>query len=639
MAKDTEVANLTAPIKITIPKKQIDAFQKQLDDIADTLEYIAVQFKDIDKVATRTFKDTSKGIKIVNQQNNKWVTDNRQITRGVRKINRETKKAGTGAKRLAKAWGFVPNAIAQARVQLGLLQFAMSKIFQMVAVPTAFFGGFAFLGAKVTEVTTEMSSLSEAVRFNMNDLRGLGLAAEEMGFTFEHVGSLIEELNNKMGGEKTGEQELLLREAFKGLNLEFEKLNKMSPEKQFETIMDAGAKLAKDGKWQELATSYDKLFGQEANRMLSRFNQQMLENGMTFREFNDHFSGFVAISERAEEGAKTFSGLWKKGLATVRRGFETFFGRIGAKLSVFQKIFEGIFQNFGSGLGEMSTYFEDLFIDTVVKGIQILVDLKNWIIDNQEAIKKFGKDSVTALTFFFNLGIKLFQKLRPYVIWALDKFNELSKTVGVDAVASFLLLVGAAAGLIVAFTAVGKAIAFLTSLFTTIFGVISKLYLILTNLPAVMAFVSKSWVILTGVVKASAIAFAPMLGWAAILFGIAAGAKAVYEEFDEVKRIVSDVMTGGFGKYFDKLYGVTDEEMAQAGQLDGYDLHLKKKRAMALAAKKAKVAGTTSTTQTDNSSSIQNSNNSTNQHFEVQINDSGTGQQFLETIPAGSPNG
>ena len=58
MAKEIEVASLTAPITVKIPFDTINKLEKKLDDIADTLEYIALQFKDIDKIATKTFKET-----------------------------------------------------------------------------------------------------------------------------------------------------------------------------------------------------------------------------------------------------------------------------------------------------------------------------------------------------------------------------------------------------------------------------------------------------------------------------------------------------------------------------------------------------------------------------------------------------
>ena len=63
MAKEIQVASLTAPITVKIPFDTIDKFEKKLEEMANTLEWIAVNFKMIENAANKTFKESSKNIR------------------------------------------------------------------------------------------------------------------------------------------------------------------------------------------------------------------------------------------------------------------------------------------------------------------------------------------------------------------------------------------------------------------------------------------------------------------------------------------------------------------------------------------------------------------------------------------------
>ena len=413
MAKEIQVASLTAPITVKIPFDMIDKFEKKLEDIADTLEYIAVQFKDIDKVATKTFKETSRGIKIVNQDNRKWVDGIEKVVIGQKKVAKETKKNTKNTKRLARAWGGVADKIAQVRVIVGLFEFAIGKVMQALLVPTGAFAGLAFLANKINSNTAEMVNLSKATGFAMNDMKALGLVAKEMGFTFEHINSLAEEWNNKIAGEKAGFAENNMREGLAAMGMSIKDVIDLEPDKAFEKIMNAGRDMVKNGKFDEFASAADKIYGQEANRMLTAFAQKMHDSDRDFSAFLNNYKDFVSVTSSAQNGAVTFTNMWNKGIAMVEKSFANFFGDLGSILGYSEGAFEDWLKTFGTGTKEIRKFMLKYAVKAFDDFIRILTESKNWIVDNQESIMLFAKLGYDALKSLLNIGINLVKALDP----------------------------------------------------------------------------------------------------------------------------------------------------------------------------------------------------------------------------------
>ena len=367
MAENIQVAALSADVKVTIPKKELGDFQAKLATIADTLEFITEQMLDMTKHVKGAFKDTNRHLKVTHNQNTKIVNDYRQMNKQARKHERT-------AKRTAKAMGGIEDAIAQIRVEQGLLNFAMNNMVKLMAIPAAIIGGFTFLAAKITGMTTEMALLSKATGFSLNHMRALEVEAKRMGFTFEHVNSLIEEMNNKLGGEAGGFVEINLQEGLDVLKVSSEELQKLKPEEQIEKIMNASQDLMRKGELAKVASAFDKMFGQEGNRLLGGFAQKMADTGKTYREIIEQNKRFVSLTDDAQKGARLFTGFFQTAGISIRTVMEEFFGQIGVKLSPFFQGVEPMFEDLAAKVMKwLGPGTLDAIADTAVMAFKELV--------------------------------------------------------------------------------------------------------------------------------------------------------------------------------------------------------------------------------------------------------------------------
>lgn len=374
-----EVAKLTAPITVKIPFQQIQAFQDMLNSIANTLDLIVTQFKDINKATTDSMKDATKGFKKAEGATEDWQEDLKKIVEENNKIQKEQKQTRKGATRVAKAWGGVANQVAKVRVGIGLLKFVVTSIIKVLSAPLLAGAGFLLLAARVNKTTSEMVRLSEATGMGVNDMNALALAAKDAGFTFEHVNSLIEEWNNKIAGEKSGFAEGQLREGLAGLGIALQDVIDLKPDKALEKIMNAGQKLAKEGRIDEFSSAVDKIYGQEANRLMTSWQKKLLQGKMTFSEMKKEFKEYVSLTERAQKGALFFTSIWNKSIAKMKNIFGGFFGDLGDRLRHMEKPFSDFIKAFDKNIGPL----KDLFLDFAVKGIQFafdkLIDLVEWL--------------------------------------------------------------------------------------------------------------------------------------------------------------------------------------------------------------------------------------------------------------------
>jgi hypothetical protein len=327
MAENIQVASLTAPITVKIPTDKLNKFQRQLDEIADTLEFIVEQLKDVSKETKRSFAGVGKSLKVQNITQNKFID-------GQKQVHQNQKKTQSNAKRTSKIFGSWADKLAQFRVALGLVEFALRKVVQLLVIPSGAFLGlttFIHLTNKSTMVT---ENLARSVGVSANSIRALSLEAQELGFTTEHILTQFEEFNNKFGGEAGGFEELNLREGLAGLGLEFQNLQKLKPEEQLEAMLNAGAELVKQSKTNLpiVASAYDKIGGSEANRLWSSVAIKMAESNKQYSEFIGHNKKLVSLSEAAVKGAAASTRFFNQLIATVMNTVREITGLFGKEL-------------------------------------------------------------------------------------------------------------------------------------------------------------------------------------------------------------------------------------------------------------------------------------------------------------------
>ena len=542
MAANIQVASLTAPITVTIPTEKLVKFQQQLLEIANALEFIARQFQDMEKKINKTFGKTNKHLKISNTQINKFVG-------GQKKSNKETDKSNNKAKRLGKVWGSWFDMMAKVRVGLGLVQFAMDKLLQTMIIPAGFFAGFTFMAERLNATTTEMSRLSEATGFALNDIRALGLEAKSFGFTFEHVSSLVEELNNKLGGEAGGFVENNLREGIEALGVSVEELQKLKPDEQLEKIMNAGKMLAATGNTndlQKLASAYDKIFGQEGNRLLGGFTQRMVKLGVDFEGFKDQARGFVEIFPESERGARSFTESINKVIGSVTTLYRNFFGTFG---DTVQPFFDGIlpvFANLSSSMKGLSNEVGGVLADAFTKTISMFVSFMDWLKDNQTLVVSFISDTVELFQSMFRIGVNVGKSLAPLsaalliiiklAARALEFLSWIASTKFGQVVTSIVVVTAAVYGAI-------KALGIATTVMK-FFGITST----------VATTAATTGILATG--KAALIAAAPFVAWAAAVAGLLLLFSQLADQGESLRKLFSNPMkflSEGFGGIGDQF--------------------------------------------------------------------------------------
>jgi hypothetical protein len=238
-------------------------------------------------------------------------------------------------------------------------------------------------------------------------MRALGLAAKDLGFTFEHVKVLAEEWNNKISGEKSDFEENNLREGLVGIGIALEDVIKLKPEEAFERIMNAGREMVRNGKFAEFASAADKIYGQEAHVLLTALAQKMEETGQGFKEFVKGYAKFTTISKNAEKGAIAFTGAFNKVKEAISSVTMEFFGLVGERLDpffgTFLKSFEDIKGNIGSVFGDVV----DIVSMGFMEGTRLITDFFTWLRDNPDEVRKGLENLISTLKDMFELGVGL----------------------------------------------------------------------------------------------------------------------------------------------------------------------------------------------------------------------------------------
>lgn len=417
MAQNIEVASLTAPIVVKIPTQKLEEFKVKLFEIADVLEFIVEQLSDTSKIAKRVFGTATKSAK-------KFKMELGKETTALKKSNKELDKKKKKVTRISRAYGYLAGQIAKLRVGIGLTQFALGGIMKLLVIPTTVFAGFMTMASMVNKTTSEMIKLSEATGFLFNDMRAIEMEAKSLGFTFEHVSSLVEELNNKLGGEAGGFVELNLQEGLAGLNMEARKLQGMKPPEQLEAIMNAASLMNRDPKNLALvASALDKIFGQEANRMMGAMSMKMAGMNVQWKEFLDNNKKISSISDEALAGAVAFDGFmnsFKTAMDTLKR---TFFGDLGSKIAPYFETLSPVLETITSDIMEaLSPEFMNKLTDGVITGIEMFLDVLQELKDKDSGASRALDSFIKGMKTMFLVGMQLFQMLKTVGIPTMEAF-------------------------------------------------------------------------------------------------------------------------------------------------------------------------------------------------------------------------
>tara|TARA_R110002020_G_scaffold213427_1_gene420244 strand:+ start:41460 stop:43337 length:1878 start_codon:yes stop_codon:yes gene_type:complete len=336
MAGEINVASMKATVSLRFNKKSLDVLDKTLGKIEKTLKNIVIS-------SNQASKNLGAGFKTLRLKVN-------GATSEVKKLNKELGKSKTraggllaarpGGKSGKKNPFFEPGVAARPtsgffrllgkfRTMEGLLKAVAGRFVGLIALVPAASAVFLTLAHRVNGTTTEMIKLSKATGVSLQWMQSMTAVAKELGFNFENVNSLVEELNNKVGGQMQGFDEINLIEGLKQLELTFEDIRDLKPEEQFDLIARRTQELARSGAGiQQLGSAWDKIFGGEGNRIGA--NIALMKEDFT--AIQERMNKITKLSNPAVLGAQEFTSSMNELTGILGKFAQEFFGRFGLQI-------------------------------------------------------------------------------------------------------------------------------------------------------------------------------------------------------------------------------------------------------------------------------------------------------------------
>ncbi|WP_419630391.1 hypothetical protein [Thiolapillus sp.] len=230
----------------------------------------------------------------------------------------------------------------------------------LAAVATTAFATFGAIGT--ARDVSRLDAYAKAVGLSTDFLEHLGHSVAALGFDYEHVADMVEEMNNKIG-ESIGIAEMTpVKEALGILGLEFEKLSKMDRELQFRTVMNAAMELDDS---QAASAAVDILVGSESSKITS----YLRSSGKSFDELMKGYEDGDAQTKQTREA------LIKLGQSVGKVGI--MFGNLKrALLGFFAVALEPMTRGFVQLLKSISEFIHSGLEDHIFKiiaGVKLLV--------------------------------------------------------------------------------------------------------------------------------------------------------------------------------------------------------------------------------------------------------------------------
>ncbi|WP_419593945.1 phage tail protein [Thiolapillus sp.] len=235
-----------------------------------------------------------------------------------------------------------------------------SGLKSLAAVAAAAFATFGAIGT--ARDVARLDAYAKAVGLSTDFLEHLGHSVAALGFDYEHVADMVEEMNNKIG-ESIGIAEMTpVKEALGILGLEFEKLSKMDRELQFRTVMNAAMELDDS---QAASAAVDILVGSESSKITS----YLRSSGKSFDELMQGYADGDAQTRKTREA------LIKLGQSVGKVGI--MFGNLKrALLGFFAVALEPMTRGFVRLLKSISEFIHSGLEDHIFKiiaGVKLLV--------------------------------------------------------------------------------------------------------------------------------------------------------------------------------------------------------------------------------------------------------------------------
>ena len=421
--------------KLKFNTKNITKVQKDLEKIENLLRNIVVlsreafnYSKSLNNIQGKVFKSTQ----AVNKRLRAQATALRSTTKEIKAYNRASTIAGgrgavsqpgggSGKKNpffqpgvSGRVEGAFLREIGRFRTAKGLLLEVGGIIASMtLAIPTLS-SAFLFLTSRINGTTTEMSKLSKATGVSLTWMQGMTAIAKELGFNFENVNSLVEELNNKVGGQLKGFDEINLLEGLNQLGMTFEEIKDLKPEDQFNLIAKRTQELARSGvSIQEIGSAWDKIFGGEGNRIGA--NIAVMKDDFT--EIQKRMESITKLSDVAVKGAERYTKRFNELTAIMGKFAQEFFGKFGSQMApILKDTVDFLMRNSKEIVSFLSQAAVGI-ANIMAEAIEYMLDILKWGLKNREMFMTLIDDArewlrimtyiSTALIYIGELFVKL----------------------------------------------------------------------------------------------------------------------------------------------------------------------------------------------------------------------------------------
>lgn len=286
---------------------------------------------------------------------------------------------------------------------------SLSTIGKMAAAGTALASAFFLAADAIAQSDMRIKSLAESVGMSAQQAENLGASVAPMGFDFETIVDMQEELNNKIGESKGLEEITAVTESLQILGLKYEDIKKLSPEKQFEAVANAALK-AKDA--QKAVAAMDMLMGGESNRVMGFWRSQGFQS---VDEAAGQFGALNARTDASREGMEDFAVAMNSVKFFVGSLTKEFFGLVGGALTPMI-----------NGMSQWAAANKEVIAGGIAEFAQSVGEAFKFISENWETIKDITRFAFNFIATFaaLTLALKTFRTAMMLVnlVMAINPF-------------------------------------------------------------------------------------------------------------------------------------------------------------------------------------------------------------------------
>lgn len=418
--------------------------------------------------------------------------------------------------------------------------------------------------AALTAEIAKTEALSAAVGIDSTTVEAIRGHVKGLGFDADHVTSLVEEMNNKLGESKGLKEITPVTESLKILGLQFKNIKDLKPEEQFAKISDAILGM-KDQ--QKAIAAADILMGGEANRIFATLRNT---GKKSMAEIIAEAQKLNLETEKSRAGAVAYASAWSTATGIVASFKNLVGGLAGEKLTLYVNAFkQWVIVN--KELIQTSTAEFIAKVATAFSAIWRVIGSVITAFSNFSRAVGVSKGAILGIVFALGLIAKspvmAFMIALALVIDDVMTYLEGGESV-IGSVINYLTNMTTTTKLVtIAVSALALAVAFLFSPITAIIAVITAIVLAIMNWRAVLTWFMGIWDsfvnMLSGALDSIIIMFLNAGGSISEFFGgVVSEIAKVFSPITSIVKTALSVIYNAFVFYFQTIFTIVRSLLA-----------------------------------------------------------------------------